>query len=112
MAHTRPAVCARAILVFLLVCVCSLFLNAGLSSERSSQWVLIVLVLSCCRNGYDLEERATPVDDRRPETAIWLNPGVVPPPTPAVALGGSRIRLWAHLLRQCHAYVHGGSQVP
>ena len=29
----------------------------------------------------------TPVKDRRPRTAIWLNPGVVPPPTPAVALG-------------------------
>ena len=24
------------------------------------------------------------MDDRRPGTAIWLNPGVVPPPTPAV----------------------------
>ena len=30
----------------------------------------------------------TPVEDRRPELRIWLNPGVVPPPTiPAVALG-------------------------
>ena len=27
------------------------------------------------------------MDDRRPGIAIWLNPGVVPPPTPAVALG-------------------------
>ena len=27
------------------------------------------------------------MDDRRPAIAIWLNPGVVPPPTPAVALG-------------------------
>ena len=27
------------------------------------------------------------MDDRRPGTAIWLIPGVVPPPTTAVALG-------------------------
>ena len=27
------------------------------------------------------------MEDRRPGIAIWLNPGVVPPPTPAVALG-------------------------
>ena len=28
------------------------------------------------------------MDDRRPGIAILLNPGVVPPPTPAVPLGG------------------------
>ena len=76
--------CARALLVFLVVCTRSLFLNAGRSSENSSQWVLMVLVLSCYANGYELEARAAPVDDRRPGTAIWLNRGVVPPPTPAV----------------------------
>ena len=27
------------------------------------------------------------MEDRRPRIAIWLNPGVVPPRTPAVALG-------------------------
>ena len=27
------------------------------------------------------------MEDRRPGIAIWLNTGVVPPPTPAVALG-------------------------
>ena len=27
------------------------------------------------------------MDDRGPRFAIWLNPGVVPRPTPAVALG-------------------------
>ena len=35
--------CARALLVFLVVCACSLFFNAGQSSENSSQRVLIVL---------------------------------------------------------------------
>ena len=45
--QTRPAVCARALLVFLLAYACSLFFNAGRSSEDSSQLVLIVLVLSC-----------------------------------------------------------------
>ena len=44
--RTRPAVCARALLVFLLACSCSVFLNAGQSSENSSQRVLIVLDLS------------------------------------------------------------------
>ena len=41
--QTRLVVCARAPLVFLVVCVCSLFFNAGRSSENSSQRVLIVL---------------------------------------------------------------------
>ena len=27
------------------------------------------------------------MDDGRPGIAFWLNPGVVPPPTPAVTLG-------------------------
>ena len=27
------------------------------------------------------------MEDRRPRIAIWLNPGVVPPPTAAVLLG-------------------------
>ena len=40
---TRPGVCARALLVFLVVCACSLFFNAGRSSENSFQRVLIVL---------------------------------------------------------------------
>ena len=85
--QTRPAVCARTLLVFLLACACSVFLNAGRSAENPSPRVLIVLVLSCCGNGSESEARATPVDDRRPRIAIWLNPGVVPQPTPAVALG-------------------------
>ena len=34
---------ARALLVFLGVCACSLFFNAGRSSQPSSQRVLIVL---------------------------------------------------------------------
>ena len=33
----------RALLVFLVVCACSLFFNAGRLSETSSQQVLIVL---------------------------------------------------------------------
>ena len=82
--QTTPPVFARALLVFLLACACSVFLNAGRSTVNSSQWVLIVLDLSCCGNGYKLEASATPVEDRRPGMAIWLNPGVVPPPTPAV----------------------------
>ena len=82
--QTRPAVCACALLLCLLACACSVFLNAGRLSATSSQWVLIVLDLSCCGKGYELESRATPVDDRRPGTAIWLNSGVVIPPTPAV----------------------------
>ena len=45
--QTRPAVCARGLLVFLLAWACSVFLNAGRSSENSSQQVLIVLNLSC-----------------------------------------------------------------
>ena len=67
--RTRPAECACALLVFLVLCTCSLFLNAGQWFENSSQLVVIVLVLSCCGNGYKLEARATPVDDRRPRTA-------------------------------------------
>ena len=85
--RTRPVVCARALLVFLLACACSVFLSAGRSSENSSQWVLIVLVLSSYGSGSKSEARATRVEDRRPGIAIRLNPAVVPPPTPAVALG-------------------------
>ena len=58
--------CARALLVFLLACVCSVFCNEGRSCENSSQLVLIVLVLSCYANGSKSEARATPVNDRRP----------------------------------------------
>ena len=79
--------CVRALSVFLLACACSVFLNAGRLSESSSVRVLIVLVLHCYGNGSKSEARATPVEDRRPRIAIWLNPGVVPPRTPAVALG-------------------------
>ena len=79
--------CARALVVFLLACACYVFLNTGQSSENSSQRVLIVLVLSCYGNGSESEARATPVEDRRHGIAIWLHPGMVPPPTPAVALG-------------------------
>ena len=57
--------CARALLVFLLTCGCSVFLNAGRSFENSSQRLLIVLVLHCYGNGNESEARATPVDDRR-----------------------------------------------
>ena len=90
--QTRPVVCAHALLVFLLACACSVFFNAGRSCENSSQRVLIVLFLSCRGNGSESEARATPVDDRRPGIAIWLNPGVVPPPTPAVALEETGVR--------------------
>ena len=41
--QTRPAVCARALLVFLVVCTCSLSFNAGRSFENSSPRVPIVL---------------------------------------------------------------------
>ena len=85
--QTTPAVCVRALLVFLLACTCSVLFNAGQSCENSSQRVLMVLVLSCCENGSEWETGATPVDDRRPGIAILLNPGVVPLLTPAVALG-------------------------
>ena len=85
--QTRPAACARALLVFLLASACSAFLNAGPWSENSSQRVLIVLALSCYGNRSESEAGATPVEDGRPGIAIWLNPGVVPPRTPAVALG-------------------------
>ena len=85
--QTRPAVCARALLVFLSACAWSVSFDAGRSSENSSQQALIVLVLFSYGNGSKWEARATPVDDRRPGIAIWLNPGVVPPPTPAVAVG-------------------------
>ena len=71
---TRPAVCARAFLVFLLVCACSVFFNAGRSFENSSQRVLIVLVLSCYGNGNESEARATPVNDRRPGVKDLANP--------------------------------------
>ena len=74
------------VLVFLLACACSMFLNAGRSSENSSQQVLIVLVLSSYGNGSESEARATPVEGGRPRIAIWLDPGMVPPPTLAVAL--------------------------
>ena len=41
--QTRPPVCACALLVFLVVFVCSLFFHAGRLSEDSSEQVLIVL---------------------------------------------------------------------
>ena len=63
---TRPAVCACALLVFLLACACSVFCNAGRSFEISPQSVLIVLVVSCYGNGKESEATATPVNDRRP----------------------------------------------
>ena len=47
------------------------------------------------------------MDDRRPGTAICIDPGVVPPPTPAVALEGTGTCYWAHLLLQCYAYAYG-----
>ena len=62
---TRPVVCARALLVLLLACACSVFLNAGRSFRNWSQRVLIVLVLHCYKNGNESEARATAVDDRR-----------------------------------------------
>ena len=34
-----------------------------------------MLSLSCYKNGYELEARATPVDDRRPTIVIWPKPG-------------------------------------
>ena len=58
--------CARALVMFLLACACSVFLNAGGSFENSCQRVLIELVLHCYGNGNKSEARATPVDDRRP----------------------------------------------
>ena len=98
--------CARALLVFLLACACSLFLNSGRSSENSSRRVLIVLVLSCRGNGYELEARATPVDDIRPELrAGWalvsgLRPHRLSPLRGLVYVNG----------RIC--YVHRESHVP
>ena len=83
---TFLAVCARALLVFLLPCACSMFFDVGQSGENSSRRGLIVLVLSCCGNGSECGARTTPVEDRRPGAVIWLSPGVVPPPAPAVAL--------------------------
>ena len=41
--QTRPAVCASALVVFLLACAWSLLFNAGRSSENSSERVLMVL---------------------------------------------------------------------
>ena len=79
--------CAPALLLFLLRCGCSLFLNARQSFENSSERPLIVLVVHCYGNANESEARATPVEDRRPGIAIWLNPGVVPPRTLAVSLG-------------------------
>ena len=76
--ETRPAVCAGALLVFLLACACSVFCNAGRSSETFSQRVLRVLVLSCCGNGSESEARATPVDDGRPGIVILINSGLGP----------------------------------
>ena len=116
---TKPAVCARALLVFLLGCACSVFLNEGRSFENCSQRVLIVLVLHCYGNGNESEARATPVDDRRPGVKDLAKPWCG-----ASALTGCRpwvhhctweetgVRQWAHLLWQCHAYVHGGPRVP
>ena len=43
LAKIRPPVCARARLVFLVACVCTLFFNAGPLSGKSSQRLLIVL---------------------------------------------------------------------
>ena len=48
--NRRPAVCARALLVFLLACACSVFFNAGRWCEISSQRVQMVLVPSCGGN--------------------------------------------------------------
>ena len=52
---TRRALSAHAPLLFLVVCVCSLFFNAGQPSENSSQRVLIVLdsilLLRCMQTG-------------------------------------------------------------
>ena len=61
--QTRLAVCARALLVFQLACACSVFFNVGRLCENSSERVLIVLVLSCCGNGCQMEASATPLDD-------------------------------------------------
>ena len=43
MVQTGPAVCARALLVLLVVRACFLFFNAGRLSENCCQRVLIVL---------------------------------------------------------------------
>ena len=98
--------CKR-LLVFVLACTCSVFFNAGQSSENSSQRVLMVLVLFRCLNGCESEARATQVDDRKPGMEIWLDLGVVPPPTPtgpvkrdwymlmgAFASAFTRLRVW------------------
>ena len=37
------------------------------------------------------------MDDRRPGIAIWLNAGVVPAPTSAVALGLSPLRILVYV---------------
>ena len=91
----------------------------GISPERHPTPMLIVLVLSNCQLGHDSATRVTPEDDRRPRTVIYLNPGVVPQPTPAVPLGciNALGRGLVHVNGRicfgfCHAYVHRGSQVP
>ena len=50
--QTRPAVCARALLVFLVACACSVFCNAGRSSENSPQRVVIVLDSILLKDGH------------------------------------------------------------
>ena len=86
---TRPAVCARALLVILLACACSMFFNAGRSFEISSQRELIVLVPSFYGNENQSEARATPVNDRRP--------GVKDPAKPwCCASAHEGLRPWVH----------------
>ena len=100
------------LVVFLVVCACSLFCNAGRSCENSSERVLIVLDLSCCGNENEQGARANPVDDRRSGIMILLSPGVVLLPTPPVPSRGL-VHVNARIcLGICHAYVYGGSQVP
>ena len=52
-----------------------------------------MLDLPCYGKGRESEERATPVDDRKPGMQIYLNPGVVPPPTTADPVKSDRYAL-------------------
>ena len=109
----RPTLCARALLVFLVACARSVFFNAGRWSEKFYQRVLIVLDLSCCRSGSELEVWATPVDDTRPENVIWLNPGCGASAHTSRLRKKGLVRVNVRICFSfCHAYAYGGSPVP
>ena len=77
---------------------CAPWLLAARSQQASPSTalkaMLIVLVLSNCQLGHDLETRVTQVDDRRPGIVIWPKPRVMPLPT----LAGPVKRDWYALM--------------